>query len=70
MQLGLRLLQEFKENHSEIAVKAILADALYGEAPFLDEASRLFDQVQVISQLRKNQNIILKRPDEKFRNVL
>jgi len=34
-----------------------LADALYGEACFMDKASRIFDGCQVISQLRENQNI-------------
>ena len=56
-QLALRLLQEFKDAHGDIKINAVLADALYGEAFFMDEASRLFDGSQVISQLRENQNI-------------
>ena len=35
----------------------IVADALYGTAPFVDGASALFGGVQVISQARSNQNI-------------
>ena len=30
---------------------------MYGEACFMDKASRIFDDCQVISQLRENQNI-------------
>jgi hypothetical protein len=56
-QLALRLLQEFKNSHSGIKINAILADALYGEAYFMNEASRICDGAQVISQLRENQNI-------------
>jgi hypothetical protein len=56
-QLALRLLQEFKNAHGDIKINAVLADALYGEAFFMDEASRIFDGTQVISQLRENQNI-------------
>jgi hypothetical protein len=56
-QLALRLLQEFKDAHSGIKINAILADALYGEAYFMDEASRICDGAQVISQLRENQTI-------------
>ena len=56
-QLALRLLQEFKDAHDDIKINAVLADALYGEAFFVDEASRIFDSAQVISQLRENQNI-------------
>ena len=57
IQIALQLLREFKQNHEEIKMTAILADALYGEASFMTEASHLFDEVQVISQLRENQNI-------------
>ncbi|MDD5323661.1 MAG: transposase [Methylococcales bacterium] len=57
MQLALRLLKEFKDAHGHIKVKAVLADALYGEAGFMDKASQIFGTVQVISQLRENQTI-------------
>ena len=53
----LELIREFRANHPEIKVKAVLADALFGTQTFLDEASRLCGQVQVISQLRNNQKI-------------
>ncbi|WP_340124645.1 hypothetical protein, partial [Methylobacter svalbardensis] len=39
-QLALRLLQAFKDAHGDIKIKAVLADALYGEANFMDKASR------------------------------
>jgi hypothetical protein len=56
-QLALRLLQAFKDAHGDIKIKAVLADALYGEASFMDKASGIFDITQVISQLRENQII-------------
>ena len=56
-QLALRLLQAFKDAHGDIKIKAVLADALYGEVGFMDTASRIFDINQVISQLRENQII-------------
>jgi len=56
-QLALGLLQAFKAAHGAIKIKAVLADALYGEAAFMDEASRIVDGAQVISQLRENQTI-------------
>ena len=34
-----------------------MADALYGTATFVDGASALFGGVQVLSQIRSNQNI-------------
>lgn len=57
MQLALRLLKEFKDTHGNIKVKAILADALYGEAGFMGAAPQIVGDVQIISQLRENQNI-------------
>jgi hypothetical protein len=57
VQIALSLLQEFSENHNDINVQAILADALYGENKFMKKASKIFSGIQVISQLRKNQNI-------------
>ncbi len=44
-------------HHPDMRVHCITADALYGTASFVDEASALFGGVQVISQIRSNQNI-------------
>jgi hypothetical protein len=56
-QLALRLLEAFKGHHPDIRIHCITADALYGTAPFVDSASALFGGVQVLSQIRSNQNI-------------
>lgn len=56
-QLVLRLMAQFRHHHPQITVKAIVADALYGQADLMDAASALFDGTQVVSQLRHNQNI-------------
>jgi hypothetical protein len=55
--LALHLLEAFKAHHPDIQVHCITADALYGTAPFVDGASALFGGVQVLSQIRSNQNI-------------
>ena len=67
-QLALRLLQAFKDAHKEIKINAILADALYGDAVFMDEAARIFDGAQVISQLRENQNVEYKGKKRNLKN--
>src|SRR5215475_10881806 len=56
-QLALRLLASFKAHHPDVRIHAVMADALYGTATFVDGASTLFNGVQVLSQLRSNQNI-------------
>ena len=53
--LGLDLLKTFSENHPDITVQAVLADALYGNQEFMDGAAKVTNCEQVISQLRKNQ---------------
>ena len=56
--LALGLLQAFKDQFPAIKIKAFLADALYGEAYFMDEATRILgENGQAISQLRENQLI-------------
>ena len=56
-QLALRLMEQFRRHHAHIKVKVVVADALYGQAKFMDAAAALFGGIQVISQLRHNQNI-------------
>jgi DDE superfamily endonuclease len=56
-QLALRLLETFKAQHPAVRIYAVMADALYGTATFVDGASALFRGVQVLSQIRSNQNI-------------
>ena len=53
-QLALRLLEA---QHPAIRIHCITADALYGTAPFVDDASAMFGGVQVISQIRSNQHL-------------
>lgn len=53
--LALQLLAQFARNHPEIHIQAVLADALYGDATFMDEASKVTECTQVVSQLRTNQ---------------
>jgi hypothetical protein len=73
LDLALGLLHDFAKNHSDIKVSVIMADALYGEGDFMDKASSIFEGVQTISQLRKNQNIIvgnkIKKVDEYFNSM-
>ena len=66
LDLALGLLHDFVKHHSGIKVSVIMADALYGEGDFMDKASSIFGGVQTISQLRKNQNIIVRNKKKKL----
>ena len=63
-QLALRLLERFHAHHPTVRIHCIMADALYGTAPFVDGASVTFGGVQVISQIRSNQNVRVHKRDQ------
>ncbi len=54
-ELALQLLDELAKNHPEIQIQTVFADALYGNAEFMDKASKITSCAQLISQLRTNQ---------------
>jgi len=56
-QIALSLVEKFKRDHPQIHVPCISADALYGTGEFVDDAARIYKNVQVISQIRSNQNV-------------
>jgi hypothetical protein len=60
-KVELSLLKQFGYNFPEIHVQCILADALYGNKKFMEQASSCFGGVQVISQLKRNQMIRIKQ---------
>ena len=57
LDLLLALLREFQGYHPDFQVKAILADARYGSAAWMNQAVRLFPTTQVISPLKQTQNV-------------
>lgn len=59
-EIALGLLRQFRIEHPCLKIDCILADALYGTNDFIDNASSIFDGVQVISQIRKNQNVFFR----------
>lgn len=61
LEIALNLLSQFFQACDDIKIKCIVADALYGSADFVEQASRLNGGTQVISQIRSNQLIRNKR---------
>jgi hypothetical protein len=57
--LALKLLSNFANRFSEIRVKAVEADSAYGTLDFMEEAGRLTQQPQVISQIKRNPLIVV-----------
>ena len=56
-ECALALLKDFKDKFLDFKVTAILADCLYGHRPFIEGVEGLWKSIQVITKMRKNQNI-------------
>ncbi|MGI2030522.1 hypothetical protein, partial [Endozoicomonas acroporae] len=61
------MIQAYQRHFPNINVTGILADALYGDANFMDRASSVFSGIQVVSQLRWNQLVIYKNKEVKLK---
>lgn len=53
--LTVKMIKDFVVTFPKLKVDAVLADALYGEASFMDQVRQLTGNAQVISQLKINQ---------------
>lgn len=56
-EIALQLLKAFHTLFPEVVIHYVLADNLYGTDVFLEQASAIFGGVQVISKLKKSQNL-------------
>ena len=62
-ELLLDLLREFRCHHPQIRIKAMLADALYGSARFMNQVADIFAGVQTVSQLQQTQIVRFRNRD-------
>jgi hypothetical protein len=56
-EIALILLRRFRVSHPTIRIQCILADNLYCCPAFFEKATEIFGKVQVISQIKSDQNI-------------
>lgn len=56
-ELAIELLSNFKKQFSHIKVHAVLADGLFGHLPFIQGVEALWENIQVITKMRKKQKI-------------
>jgi len=62
--LALSLRAQFATQHPDFKVTCITAEALYGTAPLVDGASAMCGGVQVISHIRRNQQVRLQKREQ------
>lgn len=60
INIGLQLLNEFRNFFPDVAIESISADAAYGSRDFFEKTICKFTTSQVISQLKKNQKVRFK----------
>lgn len=60
-ELALSLLEQFRQDHPDVKIRCIIADALYGTQSFVDKASGIYGGIQVISQLKLDQNVLFRK---------
>lgn len=58
IEIALELIKEFKNNFSNIHINTILADAAYGSIDFVNHASEIYQQSQIVSQIKSNQHVM------------
>lgn len=56
-EILLQLLAKFRIEHSEIKIRMLVADSVYGKAEFCKQAAALFSDLQIISQIHSNQKV-------------
>lgn len=61
LEIALNLLSQFFHACHELKIKCVVADAFYGSADFVEQASKLNNGIQIISQIRSNQLVRDKR---------
>lgn len=59
-EIALKLLENFKDDFPGIKIRCIIADSLYCSGKFIDKASSIFGNIQVLSQIKKNQNVVFR----------
>jgi hypothetical protein len=60
IEIAISLIKEFRECFPTIEIKCIAADALYGTQSFFEGAAEFYPKTQIISQIKKTQNILFR----------
>lgn len=66
--VALKLLSDFAEAYEQVHISALVADAFYGTLDFIEGSLIKFKNVQVISQIKKNQLIVVNNKEISVEN--
>lgn len=60
IEIAVSLIKQFHVCFPCMEIKCIIADALYGTGIFFNGASKIYPNVQIISQIKKTQNVLFR----------
>ncbi len=64
VELAGSLIEQFKIDYPELIIKAILADSAYFSPSFIQRLKEIYENVQILSQMRENQKVRFRRGKE------
>ena len=64
VELACSLIKQFKVDYAELKIKAILADSAYFSPNLIESINQIDKNVQILTQMRKNQKVRLGREKE------
>lgn len=67
-EIAIGMVNQFNEYFPSIVINCIIADALYGTKQFFNGVSKIYKNAQIISQIRKNQNIFFRNRKQTVAN--
>ena len=68
IEIAINLVEEFHACFSDIEIKGIVADALYGTQTFFSGVSKFYPKAQRISQIKKTQNVLFRNRKMSVKN--
>jgi hypothetical protein len=62
-ELAIQLMANFKKHLTHVKIHAVLADGLYGHLPFIQGIEALWEDIQIITKMRKKQKVVYNRKE-------
>lgn len=60
IEIAVSLIKQFQASFPYVKIQCIIADALYGTGTFFNGVSKSYPKVQIISQIKKTQNVLFR----------
>lgn len=68
IEIAISLVKQFSTCFPDMTIKCIIADALYGTRKFFKGVSAYYPKAQILSQLKKSQNVLFRNRKMKVRD--